>query len=133
MSKIKIGAVNGKIIYTGDPKVLKDGEYYIKVTEGNPVGLFVKKGGKMIPVCNCDKEEKELNLQEINILTTYHGKKEELTPSEGYDGIAKVTYRKPKLEEKDTVTITKNGITEVKISKGYDGLDDVTIIVNVEE
>lgn len=29
MNKIKIGAVNGKIIYTGNPKVLSDGEYYI--------------------------------------------------------------------------------------------------------
>lgn len=101
--------------------------------ENVPVGLFVKKGGKLISVCNCSKEEKELNLQEINILTTYHGKKEELTPSEGYDGISKVTYKKPKLEEKDTITITKNGITEIKVGKGYDGLDDVTIIVNVEE
>lgn len=72
-------------------------------------------------------------MQEINVLTSYHGKKEELVPSEGYDGISKVTYRKPKLEEKDTVTITKNGVTEIKIGKGYDGLDDITIIVNVEE
>lgn len=133
MNKIKIGAVNGKVIYTGNPSMLKDGEYYIKVTEGNPMGLFIKKGGKMIPVCNYNKEENELNLQEINILTTYHGKKEELVPSEGYDGIAKVTYRKPKLEEKDSIKITKNGITEIKVGKGYDGLDDVTIIVNVEE
>lgn len=133
MNKIKIGAVNGKIIYTGNPNVLKDGEYYIKVTGGNPVGLFIKKGGKMIPVCNCNKEEKELNLQEINILTTYHGKKEELIPSEGYDGIGKVKYRKPKLEEKGTINITKNGVTEIKVSDGYDGMDDMVIIVNVQE
>lgn len=134
MNKIKIGAVNGKIIYTGNPQALRDGEYYIQVVASNPTGLFIKKGGKLIPVCNCTKEEpKELNLQEVNILTTYHGKKEELTPSEGYDGIAKVTYKKPKLEEKDSIKITKNGITEVKVGKGYDGLYDVTIIVNVEE
>lgn len=133
MNKIKIGAVNGKIIYAGNPSTLKDGEYYIQVVANKPTGLFVKKGGKLVSVCNCNKEEKELNLQEINILTTYHGKKEELVPSEGYDGISKVTYKKPKLEERDTVTITKNGITEIKVGKGYDGLDDVTIIVNVEE
>lgn len=75
----------------------------------------------------------EPNLQEVSILTSCHGKKEELVPSEGYDGIGKVTYHKPKLEEKDTIKITKNGITEVKIGKNYDGLDDITIIVNVEE
>ena len=133
MNKIKIGAVSGKIIYTGNPKALSDGEYYIQMRENAPVGLFVKKGGKLVPVCSCNNEQKELNLQEINILTTYHGKKEELVPSEGYDGIAKVTYRKPKLEEKDSIKITKNGITEIKVGKGYDGLDDITIIVNVEE
>ena len=133
MNKIKIGAVNGKIIYSGNPSQLKDGEYYIKVTGNNPSGLSVKKGGKLVSVCSCGKDQKELNLQEINILTSYHGKKEELIPSEGYDGISKVTYRKPKLEEKDTVTITKNGVTEIKIGKGYDGLDDITIIVNVQE
>lgn len=133
MNKIKIGAVNGKVIYTGNPQALRDGEYYIQMRENTPVGLFIKKGGKLIPVCSCNKEEKELNLQEINILTTYHGKKEELVSSEGYDGISKVTYKKPKLEEKDTITITKNGITEIKVGKGYDGLDDITIIVNVEE
>lgn len=134
MNKTKIGAINGKIIYTGNPQALRDGEYYIQLIANNPTGLFVKKGGKLIPVCDCKKEEsKEQNLQEINILTTYHGKKEELVPSEGYDGISKVTYKKPKLEEKDTITITKNGITEIKVGKGYDGLDDITIIVNVEE
>lgn len=133
MNKIKIGAVNGKIIYSGNPSQLKDGEYYIKVTGNIPSGLFVKKGGKLVPVCSCSKDEKELNMQEINILTSYHGKKEELVPSEGYDGISKVTYKKPKLEEKDTVTITKNGVTEIKVGKGYDGLDNITIIVNVEE
>lgn len=103
------------------------------MVSNKPTGLFVKKGGKLVPVCNCKQEDKKLNLQEINILTTYHGKKEEIIPSEGYDGISKVTYKKPKLEEKDTVTITKNGIAEIKVGKGYDGLDDVTIIVNVEE
>lgn len=133
MNKIKIGAVNGKVIYTGNPQALRDGEYYIQMRENTPAGLFIKKGGKLIPVCSCNKEEKELNLQEINILTTYHGKKEELVPSEGYDGISKVTYKKPKLEEKDSIKIIKNGITEIKVGKGYDGLDDITIIVNVEE
>lgn len=133
MNKIKIGAVNGKIIYSGNPSQLKDGEYYIKVTGNNPSGLFVKKGGKLIPVCSCNNEDNELNLQEVNILTSYHGKKEDMTPSDGYDGISKITYRRPKLEEKDAITITKNGITEIKIGKGYDGLDDITIIVNVEE
>lgn len=29
MNKTKIGAVNGKIIYTGNPQALRDGEYYI--------------------------------------------------------------------------------------------------------
>lgn len=133
MNKIKIGVVNGKVIYTGNPSALKDGEYYIQITANSPTGLFIKKNGKLVPVCSCNKEEKELNLQEINILTTYHGKKEELVPSEGYDGISKVTYKKPKLEEKDSIKIIKNGITEIKVGKGYDGLDDITIIVNVEE
>lgn len=133
MNKIKIGAINGKNIYSGNPNSLRDGEYYIQTTSNYIVGLFIKKAGKLIPVCShCKEKQNEPNLQEISILTTYHGKEEELTPSEGYDGIGKVIYRKPKLEEKDTITITKNGVTEIEVGRGYDGLDDITVIVNVE-
>ena len=132
MNKIKIGTIYGKNIYTGNPSMLGEGEYYIDVVDNKPAGLFIKRNGNLVSLCSCDQTEKEFNLQEVSILSNYHGKKETVTPAEGYNGIASVTYRKPKLEEKDSVVITKNGVTEIKIGKGYDGLDDVTVIVNVE-
>lgn len=33
----------------------------------------------------------------------------------------------------NTIKVTKNGITKIKVGKGYDKLEDVTTIVNVEE
>ena len=132
MSKIKIGSIFGRNIYIGNPSQLKDGEYYIQTSGKIPTGLYIKSTNDLIPVCNCNKEEKELNLENIELFKDFHGDKVVITPKEGYDAIGSVTVKKPKLEEKDTVTITKNGITEIKVGRGYDGLDDVTVIVNVE-
>lgn len=69
----------------------------------------------------------------MKIFNQYHGDKTVIVPKEGYDAIGSIVVKKPKLEEKDTIKITKNGITEIKVGKGYDGLDDVTVIVNVEQ
>lgn len=132
MAKIKIGTINGKVIYTGDASMLRDGEYYISILGNAITGLFIKHNGKLEPICNCNKEEKNVNLQEINILSSYHGDKEVITPSEEYDYISKVTYKNPKLEKKDTVQITRNGVTKIKAGKGFDGLEDITVIVNVK-
>ena len=136
MAKIKIGTINGRNIYTGNPAEIKDGEYFISTNGNIPSGFYVKSGKDLKPVCNCKQTEQakpsEQNLQTVEILANYHGKKETITPEDGYDGIGKVVYKKPRLEEKDTIKITKNGITEVKVGKNYDGLDDITIIVNVE-
>lgn len=130
MANTKIGTINGRNIYTGNPIGLREGDYYISTDGNNPTGLYVKKGNEIIPICNC--EPKEPVLQDIQIMDSYHGRKQTVNPGNGYDGIGKVSYRKAKLEEKDTVKITENGIYEVKVGEGYDGLDDVTIIVNVE-
>jgi hypothetical protein len=97
--------------------------------------LFVKLNGVLVPVCKCDKVENisnEPNLQDVSILGNLHGKQEKIMPEEGYDGIKTITYRKPKIEEKDTIMIKKDGITEIKVGKGYDGMSDITVIVNIE-
>ena len=132
MSKIKIGTIFGRNIYIGNPFQLKDGEYYIQTSGKIPTGLYVKSRNGLIPVCNCNKEEKEPNLENIELFKNFHGDEIVITPKVGYDAIGSVTVKKPKLEEKDTITITKNGITEIKVDRGYDGLDDVTVIVNIE-
>ena len=33
----------------------------------------------------------------------------------------------------NTIKVTKNYITEIKVGKGYDKLEDVTTVVNMEE
>lgn len=132
MSKFKVGTVFNKNIYIGNPSNLRDGEYFIQTKDKKPIGLYIKSGDSLIPICNCCKEEKQLNLENIKLFKQLHGDQVVIVPKEGYDAIGSVTVNKPKLEEKDTVTITKNGITEIKVGRGYDGLDDVTVIVNVE-
>ena len=135
MNKIKIGTIYGKNIYIGNPIQLKNGEYYISTEGRNLSGLFVKMNCELVPVCKCNKTENvvsEPNLQDVSILGNLHGKQEKIQPAEGYDGIGTITYRKPKIEEKDTVMIKKDGITEIKVGKGYDGMSDVTVIVNIE-
>lgn len=129
MNKIKIGAVGGKVFYTGNPQMLRDGEYYVAMEGNVPSGLFVKKGMDLVPVC----QEKEVKLEEVTILNNYHGKASVVEPGKGYDGIGKVMYKTPKIEEKDTVKITKNGVTEIKVGKNYDAMGDVTVIVSVGE
>lgn len=132
MAKIKVGTIFGRNIYIGNNSTLKDGELFISTSGKIPTGLYIKSGGLLKQLCNCNKEEKEPNLCEASIMTTYHGKTEEVVPLEGYDGLSKVYYKKPRLENKDSIVITKNGVVEIKAGRNYDGLNDIIVIVNVE-
>ena len=129
MSKFNVGKLFGKKIYIGDPKQLRNGEYMIKLEGKKPVGFFIKQNGNMVSIFDANS----LNLENVNILSTNHGDSVTVNPSDGYDAIGKVTYKKAALEEKDAIMITENNsTTEIKVGANYDGLDDITIIVNVE-
>lgn len=134
MSQINVGKLFGKNIFIGNPKNVKNGEYVICLDGKKPVSFNIKIQGELIPILTKTDAIDALDFENLTILNTYHGDEVEITPSTGYDAIQKVTYNKPKLEEKGTINITENNsTTEVKIGNNFDGLDELTIVVNIPE
>ena len=126
LKKKKIGELNGKGIFIGNPNRLKRGEYFIQLLGNLPVGLYQRTISGFIPIYNQDS----LNLQ-TKADGTYHGDPVTVTADDGYDGLSSFTYNTPLLEKKNTITITKQGDTKIEISKGYDGLDEFTVVVDL--
>ena len=127
-NKIKIGQLNGKGIFIGNPNRLKPGEYFISLLGKSPTGLYQRTISGFTPIYDQDS----LNLQ-TKSNTTYKGESVTVTADDGYDGLSSFTYNKPALEEKGTITLTEEGTTQIKISDGYDGLDEFTVVVDLGE
>ena len=53
MAKIKIGQINGRNIFIGNPAEVRNGEYFISMNGNIPSGLYVKQGNNLAPVCEC--------------------------------------------------------------------------------